>query len=306
MTIKEIEEYASIRVKARAYLCYIMSRNIAMGSVNIDDEEYINSQLSTLKEALPQAEMIYAVDSMGIQIGKRIPKKNREKMSDCCANGTDRSDRAYFYRAIEKHRCYLTDPYPSLGSNEMVVTSSFPVYDEEDNLLFIICIDIQLKDILKMVLPSSVDSLFGQFSKVVYTAFSIALAMVALLLFLKGISSFFSLGLNFNTIDINEMFKATILLTLSLAIFDLVKAIFEEEVLGKEKHDSSSHGHQTMIRFLGSIIIALSIESLMLVFKFALTDPSKLIYAVSLIGGVTALMIGLSIYIKFNKVDKKD
>jgi putative Mn2+ efflux pump MntP len=61
-----------------------------------------------------------------------------------------------------------------------------------------------------------------------------------------------------------------------------------------------------MIRFLGSIIIALSIESLMLVFKFALTDPSKLLYAVYLIGGVTALMIGLSIYIRANKSDRKD
>ena len=306
MTIKEIEEYASIRVKARAYLCYIMSRNIAMGSVNIDKDEYINRHLDALKEAVPQAEMIYAVGANGIQIGKRIPKKNRDKMGDCCINGTDRSDRAYFYRAVEEHRCYLTEPYPSLGSNKMVVTASFPVYDEKDNLLFIICIDIQLKDILKMVLPSSVDSLFGRFSKAVYAAFSIALAMVALLLFLKGISSFFSLGLQFNTIDIHEMFKTTILLTLSLAIFDLVKAIFEEEVLGKEKHDSASHGHQTMVRFLGSIIIALSIESLMLVFKFALTDPSKLLYAVSLIGGVTALIIGLSIHIKFNKVDKRD
>jgi hypothetical protein len=188
----------------------------------------------------------------------------------------------------------------------MVVTSSFPIYDEQNNLMFILCVDIELKDILKMVHPSSVDSLFGQFSKGVYAAFSIALAMVALLLFLKGISSFFSLGLHFNTIDINEMFKATILLTLSLAIFDLVKAIFEEEVLGKEKHEGSGDGHQTMIRFLGSIIIALSIESLMLVFKFALTDPSKLIYAVYLIGGVTALMIGLSIYIKFNKTENKE
>jgi hypothetical protein len=198
----------------------------------------------------------------------------------------------------------LTDPYPSLESNNMVVTSSFPIYDETNNLLFIICVDIQLKDILKMVLPSSVDSTFGKFSKMVYTSFSIALALVALLLFVKGIGSFLGLGLDIKSIDINEMFKATILLTLSLAIFDLVKAIFEEEVLGKEKQEGSGDGHQTMIRFLGSIIIALSIEALMLVFKFAITQPEKLASAVYLIFGVTALMIGLSIYIKVNKIEK--
>jgi uncharacterized membrane protein len=86
---------------------------------------------------------------------------------------------------------------------------------------------------------------------------------------------------------------------------DLVKAIFEEEVLGHEKKHGAGDSHQTMVRFLGSIIIALSIESLMLVFKFALTDPSQLLYAVYLIAGVTALIIGLSIYIKATKQESK-
>ena len=310
MVIKEIQEYASIRTKARAYLCYIMSRNVSLTNFQADADSFIENQLTTLKESLPQADVLYILNANGQQIGQMITNKgkilNRAKLSSSCAIGTDRSDRAYYYKTIQEHRCVLTDPYPSLGTNKMVVTTSFPVYDEDNNLMFIICADIELKEILNMVHPSSIDSTFGKFSKIVYSAFSIALAMVALLLFLKGISSFFSLGLHFNSIDINEMFKATILLTLSLAIFDLVKAIFEEEVLGKEKNENSGDGHQTMIRFLGSIIIALSIESLMLVFKFALTDPSKLLYAVYLIGGVTALMIGLSIYIRANKSDRKD
>jgi len=309
MVIKEIQEYQQIRTKARAYLCYILSRNISLGDFQSRPDTFIQNQLKILKDSLPQADVLYILNANGQQIGQMITKKGKVlnvSEVDSCKIGTDRSDRAYYYKTLQEHRCVLTDPYPSLGTNKMVVTASFPIYDEDNKLMFIICADIELHDILKMVHPSSIDSTFGKFSKMVYAAFSVALAMVALLLFLKGISGFFSLGLHFNTIDINEMFKATILLTLSLAIFDLVKAIFEEEVLGKEKNENSGDGHQTMIRFLGSIIIALSIESLMLVFKFALTDPSKLLYAVYLIGGVTALMIGLSIYIKANKVDKKD
>ncbi|HIC78836.1 MAG TPA: hypothetical protein EYP02_06590 [Sulfurovum sp.] len=310
MVIKEIQEYQQIRTKARAYLCYILSRNISLGDFQSRPDTFIQNQLKILKDSLPQADVLYILNANGQQIGQMITKKgkilNASEVDSSCEIGTDRSDRAYYYKTLQEHRCVLTDPYPSLGTNKMVVTASFPIYDEDNKLMFIICADIELHDILKMVHPSSIDSTFGKFSKMVYAAFSVALAMVALLLFLKGISGFFSLGLHFNTIDINEMFKATILLTLSLAIFDLVKAIFEEEVLGKEKNENSGDGHQTMIRFLGSIIIALSIESLMLVFKFALTDPSKLLYAVYLIGGVTALMIGLSIYIKANKVDRKD
>jgi len=302
MQIKEIEEYAQIRVKARSYFCYIIGRNIA-NNLRKGDIENILSKLELLNDTIPKAEAIYAIDGNGIQI---IDNVSKNKKLRGIGKDQDRSDRAYYYKTIKEHRCKLTDPYPSLGSNTMVVTSSFPIYDEENNLLCIICVDISLANILRMVHPSSVDSIAGSLSKIAYTAFSMALAAVSLLLFIKGITSFTSFGFNFMHIDINEMFKATILLTLSLAIFDLVKAIFEEEVLGKEKQHSTGESHQTMVRFLGSIIIALSIESLMLVFKFALTAPDKLEYAVYLIAGVSFLLISLSIYIKFNRVDLKD
>jgi len=58
-----------------------------------------------------------------------------------------------------------------------------------------------------------------------------------------------------------------------------------------------------MIRFLGSIIIALSIEALMLVFKFAIMDPEKILYAVYLLIGVTFLLFGLAYYLKNIKKD---
>ena len=302
MQIKEIQEYAQIRVKARAYLCYIMGRNIS-NNLNNGDIDTVLSRLEALNDNIAQAEAVYALDGNGIQITENISKN--KKLAGL-GKGEDRSNRAYYYKTIKEHRCTLTDPYPSLVSNTMVVTSSFPIYDEHDNLLCIICVDISLANILRMVHPSSVDSMAGTVSRIAYTAFSIALAAVSLLLFIKGITSFLHFGLDFMHIDINEMFKATILLTLSLAIFDLVKAIFEEEVLGKEKKEGAGDGHQTMIRFLGSIIIALSIEALMLVFKFALTDPAKLEYAVYLIGGVALLLVSLSIYIKFNLPYVKD
>ena len=306
LVVKEIQEFAQIRTKARAYLCYIMSRNISQ-SVERNEEatlEMVISRIEHLKEAIPHAEVIYALDGRGIQMVDNIssnPKLNG------FGKGEDRSDRAYYYRTLKEHRCILTDPYPSLVSNELVVTASFPLYDTENKLIAIICVDITLKNILKMVHPSSVDSNFGVASKWVYAAFSVALMGVALLLFIKGITSFLHFGMDFNSIDINEVFKSTILLTLSLAIVDLVKAITVEEVLGREKkHGSTDDTHQTMVKFLGSIIIALSIESLMLVFKSALIDPTKIEYAVYLIVGVSFLLVSLSLYIKFSRPDQKN
>jgi hypothetical protein len=279
-----------------------MGRNIS-NTIQNGDINTVIQKLEALNDNISKAEAVYALDANGIPMVDNI---SRNKELRGIGKGDNRSDRAYYYKTIKEHRCTLTDPYPSYVSNTMVVTSSFPIYDENDNLLCIICVDISLANILRMVHPSSVDSIAGTVSKVAYTSFSIALAAVALLLFIKGVTSFMSFGFDFMHIDINEMFKATILLTLSLAIFDLVKAIFEEEVLGKEKKHGSGEGHQTMIRFLGSIIIALSIESLMLVFKFALTDPGKLQYAVYLISGVSLLILSLSVYIKFNHTETKN
>ena len=305
LVVKEIQEYAQIRTKARAYLCYIMSRNISQ-SIEKDEAatlDMVIGKIKNLKEAIPYAEVIYAIDGNGIQIVDNISPKAK---LNGFGKGEDRSDRAYYYKTLKEHRCILTDPYPSLVSNELVVTASFPLYDTQNKLVAIICVDITLKNILKMVHPSSIDSNFGVASKWVYAAFSIALMGVAILLFIKGVTSFLHFGTDFSNIDINEVFKSTILLTLSLAIADLVKAIFEEEVLGKERKNSNAdETHQTMVKFLGSIIIALSIEALMLVFKSALTDPSKIEYAVYLIVGVSFLLVSLSLYIKFSRPEPR-
>jgi len=220
--------------------------------------------------------------------------------------GASRTSRAYYYKVLRDKKCILTDPYPSIKSNNLVVTVSYPVFNDKDELEYIICIDITLDNVLKMIYQSSSDAIAGKIVKYGYAAFSAALFFVALLLFVKGIYSFFSYGINISHIKLKDVFESTILLTLSLAIFDLVKALFEEEVLGEHKKQHESDIHRTMVKFIGSIIIALSIEALMLVFKFALIDSSKLKYAVWLIGGITALLIGLSIYIKsLNNSNKK-
>lgn len=297
MLNREIKEFKQIKEKARAYLCYLMSSSIsyAIEGKSFDD---VLEKMHLLKQAIPKSEVIYAMDANGVQITKSISKHTELDGQNL---GKDRSNRSYYYNTKKEHRCELSDPYPSIATKKLVVTASFPIYDQHDNLLAIICVEISLQNLLRMVYPSSVDSLFGNASKIVYAIFSLALFFVAMLLFIKGVDSFIAQGINFHKVDINDMFTSTILLTLSLAIVDLVKAIFEEEVLGKEKKEGSADTHQTMVRFLGSIIIALSIEALMLVFKFALNDPSQLLYAVYLLAGVTALIIGLSYYLKVNR-----
>ena len=300
MKIKEISEFREIRTKARAYMCYIMQRNLPHHIPGIEIDNLIEG-MRKIADEVGKVDALYILDANGRQVTNTVSVDEKYARKGM---GKNRNNRAYYYRAVKERRCVITDPYPSIGGNRLVVTVAYPIFDDKNRIIYIVCFDITLENILQIVHPSSIDSIAGKIGKYVYTAFSLALFAVALLLFVKAIGSFISFGMEFKEISVKDMFESTILLTLSLAIFDLVKAIFEEEVLGSHKRHAEDDIHKTMVRFLGSIIIALSIEALMLVFKFAITDPNKLLYAVGLLMGVTALMIGLSIYL--NAIDKHD
>ena len=293
----DIQHFAKGRTKARAYFCYLFSKNIPNRLPSLT-EDMIMPRLLKIKADQENCEGVYLLDSRAVQISPTFTK-NGQIDDDV---GKIRADRAYYYRAVREGRCTITDPYPSLITGDLTVTASAPIFDENGVLIFVACIDMPLEEVLKISHLNRLDTFFGEFFKFTYAAFSLALVAIALLLFVKGIESFFIYGISINHFKIKDVFESTILLTLSLAIFDLSKTLIEEEILGRYKEHNISGPHKTMVRFLGSIIIALSIEALMLVFKFAITDPNKLIYAMYIVASVGVLIVSLAIYIKFTKI----
>ena len=293
MVIREIQQFAEVRPRARAYLCYLFTRNIPnrMPEPSID---VITASLDKIVHEVEEFEALYVLNHRGEQVINNITDDPHKKGG----LGQNRSAKSYYYRAVREKRCVLSDPYPSTLTNELTVTASYPIYDEQGTLRYIACIDVSLEHVLKIAHPSSLQSAFGKSSQIIYTIFSLSLLAIAMLLLYNGMRSLFMHGFEFNLLDIEAMFQSTILITLSLAIFDLVKTIFEEEVLGRNERDESSGIHKTMVRFLGSIIIALAIEALMLVFKYAIIDSAHILNAVYLIGGVTLLLFGLAFYLK--------
>ena len=296
MVASDIQQFSEGRTKARAYFCYLFSKNIPNKLPSLT-QEMIIPRLRKIKADLENCEGIYLLDNKGVQVSPTYT--NESKIEEDI--GKIRANRAYYYRAVREERCTITDPYPSLITRELTVTASVPIFCEDGNLKYVACLDMPLDEVLKISHLNTFDTFYGKIFKYSYATFAFALMAVAFLLFVHGVQSFFVEEITFSHIAINEMFKATILLTLSLAIFDLAKTIIEEEVLGQHKEHDISGPHKTMVKFLGSIIIALSIEALMLVFKFAITDPNKLEYAMYIIAGVSMLLISLAIYIKFTK-----
>lgn len=297
MVASDIQNFAEGRTKVRAYFCYLFSKNIPNRLPSLTTEMII-PRLLKIKADLENCEGVYLLDNRGVQVTPTFAA-NRQIDED---EGKIRADRAYYYRAVREGRCSITDPYPSLITQELTVTASQPIYCESGELKYVACLDMPLDEVLKIAHLNKSDAFFSKFFKFSYAMFALALIAVAIFLFSHGVNSFFVEEVSGSNLVIDDMFKATILLTLSLAIFDLAKTLIEEEILGRHKEQNISGPHKTMVKFLGSIIIALSIEALMLVFKFAITDPEKLIYATYIIGGVALLIVSLAVYIKFTKV----
>ena len=293
MLIQDIRRFARIRYNARAYLAYLFERNIPnrLPMINLD---IIKSGLDKIAHEVENFDAFYILAPDGVQIENNISLDESRRIGA----GENRSNKAYFYRAVKERRCVLSDPYPSSLTGELCVSASEPVYDEKGTLLYIVCVDISLNDILKLIPPGRLDFGFENFSRLVYALISLALFAITAVLFVLGIKSI--IWAPFGALNVADMFESTIVLTLALALFDLVKAIFDEEVLGKSAKENSGVS-RTMVRFLSSIIIALAIEALMLVFKFAITSPEQIIYAVWLIGGVSLLLIALSVYLYMSK-----
>ena len=287
-----LAEFNKLRKPARTYFCYLFQRHIPNRMPNIT-LDVLKQDLNKIMTEVKEIHIGYILDPKGEQVIENISKNKEFRIG----KSINRSDRGFFYRAVKEKKCVLTDPYPSTLTGGLVVSAAMPIYNDKNELLYIVVIDIALEEVFKAVKKISGNQYFVNFSKIVYTMFSLALFAIALFLFFNGIASFFHIESLFDD-NAKKMFHSTILLTLSLAIFDLVKTIFEQEVLERHEHEHPSQIHKTMVKFLGSIIIALAIESLMLVFKFALTAPNKLIYATYLIGAVTLLIFGLAYYIK--------
>ena len=287
-----LSDFNKIRKLARTYFCYLFQRHIPNRMPNIT-LDILKQNLEKILTEVKEIHVGYILDGKGEQIIDNISKTKDYQIG----KDINRSDRGFFYRAVKEKKCILTDPYPSTLTGGLIVSAAMPIYNDKNELLYIVVIDIALEEVFKAVKKAGSSQYFINFSKIVYAMFSLALFTIALFLFFNGIASFFHIDSLFAD-NAKKMFHSTILLTLSLAIFDLVKTIFEQEVLEKHEHEHPSQIHKTMVKFLGSIIIALAIESLMLVFKFALTAPDKLIYATYLIGAVTVLIFGLAYYIK--------
>jgi hypothetical protein len=188
----------------------------------------------------------------------------------------------------------FTKPYVSSATGETCLTA---IVKLEDSIVFM---DFNLQAILKRLGFLELNQNFNILNKTFYMVVSSLMIVLALFTIFYSLYDFISSFINHH-ISIEHIFKPIVALTLGLAIFDLAKTLLEQEVLFKSYSKNEKSEYKVLTKFMITIIIALLIESLLVVFKIAINDYSQMINALYLIIGVGVVITSLSVFIYLTK-----
>lgn len=246
-----------------------------------------------LFKTFPSLELIYIVDS-----------STKEQTSDNIYrykqdNEENNKNRSYLLDRlkIKDNGFAFTQPYQSSATSNVIITVS---KKEGSNIIFM---DLELEVLLERVGLIEKHKFFSGVTKSFYLLagyFMMILSAVAIIY--AGVD--FISNLMSSKLSIDTIFKPIIAATLGLAIFDLSKTILEQEVYYKSYVKDSKIEIKTLTKFLVTILIALSIETLMVVFKIAMENYDKMINALYLMMGTSLFILSLGVLIYLTKKKK--
>ena len=140
-------------------------------------------------------------------------------------------------------------------------------------------------------------NIFLRAEQVYYLFITTALFLASFYLLYSAVRNFWLLAGDIpRSLDIPLLMESVIMITLSVAIFDLAKATVEEELIRGTDYLKHSEIRRGLTRFLTAVTVAASIEVLMLIFKFSLDKPGNLLYAALLMFGLALLISSLGLY----------
>ncbi|MCW8838480.1 MAG: hypothetical protein OQJ77_04480 [Thiovulaceae bacterium] len=258
-------------------------------------DDYIENADAIFKRS-KYIQLIYGVDKEFKQTTPVLSISNEDNSQI----GSDKSH--YFVKlGLNKNNIYISNPY----IHHKTGLASISVVHFLDDVYYVF--DINLLTLLEELKLIKYNRVHDRIKRLVYFFGSLMLAFVSIILIGYGGYIFTSILIYKDEAEfLHDIFKSIIAVTLGLAIFDLSKQIFEHEVLFQSFHHSEDKQYKVLSKFLISIIIALSIETLMVVFKIALEDHSEMLSAFYLLIGTTAMLVGLGWFYKTIKEGEKD
>lgn len=246
----------------------------------------LNVDLATrLFKTFPSLELLYKCDEGFIQNSPNI-YVDREEGHHIGA------DRAYLVDEIALQKGYhISEPYISAATGFLCITV---IYAVGDGYLFL---DLRVRTILERFDLIEKNDVFKRLNRSSYAIIGGGLLFFGVFVVLYGFYTFGGYLFGHDPLTIDAVFKPVIALTLGLAVYDLGKTIFEQEVLPKTQHVTETFNAKTLLNFSVSIIIALLIEALLVVFKISIHDYKDLPYASSLIAALALLLFVFAVFI---------
>lgn len=264
----------------------------------LNNEVNLSNAMKWLFNNYPFVDLIFTLDGNGIQTSNNIGHKTVTDKNPGMGVGVDRCHRPYYKHARNNTGVIVTEPYLSTSSHKLCISSAIRCLDQNGMVKGILVVDIDLANAIEFLMGDSKRKKFQPFFVTVYSFIVIGLfVVVGILLYSAGneISTLFTHPPS-DSIHLKP-FGIIIFLTLALAIFDLGKTTLEEEVLMHKDIFRHSSTRRTITRFIAAILIAVSIESLLLMFKSVLGSPEYLSNAVTMMAAAVGLLIGLGIYV---------
>lgn len=246
-----------------------------------------------LFKSFPSLELIYKCDEGFVQNSPNI-YADREDHKEIGA------DRAYLVNEVEIQKgYYISEPYISTATGFLCVTV---VYAVGDGYLFL---DFRVRSLLEKFDLIEKNNVFKRINRSSYAVIGGGLLFFGIFVVLYGFYTFGGYLLASEPLSIDAVFKPIIALTLGLAVYDLGKTIFEQEVLPRTQQVSETFNAKTLLNFSVSIIIALLIEALLVVFKISIHNYKDLPYASALIGSLAFLLLVFAVFIYLVRKSEK-
>ncbi|WP_439039612.1 hypothetical protein [Acinetobacter baumannii] len=274
----------------------------------LHDREAQQQAINNLNYSYPFVELIYSLDDHGIQLmdsvySPTVSDRKRRSFN----KGSDRSKRPYVIVAYEQfNRVVVTQPYLSTATHQLSISGVQHLSNENGKDMGYLVLNFNLQRLITYLNGDGLRSYFHPWFQAVYGLIGCMLVLVSALLLYSAAESMFKVFEDGNHIA-TSAFGIVIIITLGMSIFDLGKTILEEEVLLNKDIHHHDTTRRTISRFMAAIIIAVSIEALLLMFKSLLYGGSgsvQLINAVWMLLAAVAMMSGLGVYLWLSRENK--